>query len=370
MEDRRRVLRNADRCGFRHGHGQRHHPRPRGRGRRRRGSVGRQEAMTSDRAEFIREIPLFAGLPEDAVAEIAGRAEETHVAAGDWLFREGEVGERLYVLRTGRLQVLREVDGEEIPIRNLSPGAVLGELAVLTDAPRSASVRARRDSGLLGLSSNAFFELLDDVEFARALTRVLANQLQASRAVTVENDPVPPVIAVVPLADGVPSAAFAGELARAMAIGGSVKGLTEEEASQAEGFGDVLDGWERAGDQVVLSVESPADSDWRSFCLRQADRVVAVANADTPNGPPPAPNGSDLALLGWPGSRPVLRGLMSALEPRAVYHVQDGDGRGASAGLVARRLSGNSSGIVLSGGGARGLAHLGVLDELHKAGMA
>jgi NTE family protein len=326
--------------------------------------------MTSDRAEFIREIPLFAGLPEDAVAEIAGRAEETHVAAGDWLFREGEVGERLYVLRTGRLQVLREVDGEEIPIRNLSPGAVLGELAVLTDAPRSASVRARRDSGLLGLSSDAFFELLDDVEFARALTRVLANQLQASRAVTVENDPVPPVIAVVPLADGVPSAAFAGELARAMAIGGSVKGLTEEEASEAESFGDVLDRWERAGDQVVLSVESPTDSDWRSFCLRQADRVVAVANADTPNGPPPAPNGSDLALLGWPGSRPVLRGLMSALEPRAVYHVQDGDDRGASAGLVARRLSGNSPGIVLSGGGARGLAHLGVLDELHKAGMA
>ena len=332
--------------------------------------MGGEKAVTSERAEFIREIPLFAGLPDDAVAEIAGRAEETRVAAGDWLFREGEVGERLYVLRTGRLEVLREVGGDEIPIRNLSPGAVLGELAVLTDAPRSASVRARRDSGLLGLSTDAFFELLDDVDFARALTRVLANQLQASRAVTVENDPVPPVIAVVPLADGVTSVAFADELGLAMATGGDVKCLTEEEASEADSFGDVLDRWERSGDQVVLSVASPADSDWRSFCLRQADRVVAVADADTPNGPPAAPSGSDLALLGWPGSRPVLRGLMGALEPRAVYHVQDEDGRGASAALVARRLSGVSPGIVLSGGGARGLAHLGVLDELQKAGMA
>ena len=133
------------------------------------------------------------------------------------MFREGDAGAGLYVVRTGRLDVVREAGDAEIMIRTLSPGAVLGELAVLTDAPRSASVRARRDSNLLGLSSSAFLELVEDADFALALTTALAIQLQASRAVTLPSDPVPPVIALVPLDDSDAAFAFAADLADALA---------------------------------------------------------------------------------------------------------------------------------------------------------
>jgi predicted acylesterase/phospholipase RssA len=327
-------------------------------------------ATLQDRAEFIRSIPLFASLPESAVEEIAGRAEETHVAAGEWLFREGDPGEGLYVLRTGRLEVLREAGDAEILIRSLSPGAVLGELAVLTDAPRSASVRARRDSGLLSLSSAAFLELVDDADFALSLTRALAIQLQASRAVTLPSDPVPPVIAVVPLGERVASGPFANDLATALGRWTRVKCLGEQEATEAESFGDALDHWERASGQVVLPVGSRADGEWKGFCLRQADRVVAVTDGATrPSVSDAAVAGSDLAVLGWPESRGALDAWVRALEPRTVYPVHDGDRRAPSIDAVARRLSGHSPGVVLSGGGARGLAHIGVLDELLAAGV-
>lgn len=327
-------------------------------------------ASVEDRVEFIRGVPLFASLPESAINEIADRAEETHVAAGDWLFREGDPGKGLYVLRTGRLEVVREAGDAEILIRSLSPGAVLGELAVLTDAPRSASVRARRDSGLLGLSSAAFLGLVDDADFALALTRALAVQLQASRAVTIPSDPVPPVIAVVPLCESVAIGGFADELAAALARRASVKQLDEGEAAEAPSYGSALDHWERASGQVLLPVDSPADSEWKAFCLRQADRVVAVTDGATgPSDVDAALSGADLAVLGWPASRRGLDAWMRALEPRTVYPVHDGDRRPQSIDAVARRLSGYSPGVVLSGGGARGLAHIGVIDELLTAGV-
>jgi NTE family protein len=327
-------------------------------------------ATRTDFIEFIREIPLFASLPESALEEIVARVAERDIPAGEWVFREGDTGEGLYVLRTGRLDVVREAGDAEIVIRTLSPGAVLGELAVLTDAPRSASVRARRDSNLLGLSSSAFLELVEDPDFALALTTALAIQLQASRAVTLPSEPVPPVIALVTLDDSVASLAFAADLASALARWTDLKDLAEVEAAQAASFGDALDSWERAAGQVLLTVGPSTGEEWRRFCMRQADRVVAVAGDDRSSSIiPPGLHGADLAVLGWPDSRGMLETLVNAVEPRTVYPIRGEERWAASIDVVARRLSGHAPGVVLSGGGARGFAHIGVLDELLAAGL-
>jgi predicted acylesterase/phospholipase RssA len=99
---------------------------------------------------------------------------------------------------------------------------------------------------------------------------------------------------------------------------------------------------------------------WRDFCVRQADRVVVVAD-----GPPPGtldvPAGADVAFLGTAAARsaPAWR---AAVHPRAHHVVGDDDP--AAAARAARRLTGRSLGLVLSGGGARAFAHLGVLEVL------
>jgi NTE family protein len=312
------------------------------------------------RAGFLRGVPVFAGLTQDAIEAIANRAEEIRVAAGAWVVREGEPAEGLYVLRAGRLEVVREAGDVDVAIRVLGPGAVLGELAVLTNSVRSASVRARRDSALLKVSSQAFLELLEhDAPFAIGLTRALAEQLQASRGIAPPRDPVPPVIAVVD-----DSASLAAELARALERFGTVKLLDAREAGEAASFGEALDRFERAADRVVLAAGAGAgDPAWRSFCLRQADRVVVVADARVRPGPAAAElRGADLAM---PSTQPGLSRWIDAIDPRAV-HLLDG---AAAVELLARKLAGQSTGIVLSGGGARGFAHIGVLAELERAGL-
>src|SRR3954465_6741273 len=81
-------------------------------------------------------------------AELAANASQMTVHAGDWLFRQGEPGDSLYVVLTGRLEIVIEGEPEKV-IRVLGHGDSVGELALLTESPRSASVRARRDSELL-----------------------------------------------------------------------------------------------------------------------------------------------------------------------------------------------------------------------------
>jgi NTE family protein len=324
------------------------------------------------RAEFLRGAPVFSHLPRAALREIASRADLVKEAAGDWLFREGDACDGLYVLRAGRLEVVREAGDAEVVMRSLRPGAVLGELAILTGSKRSASVRARRDCVLLKVSSDAFLELLQqDSRFARDLTQTLAIQLQASRAVSLPRDPIPPVIALVPLSERIEIAGLAEELAAQLGRWGRVKLLREADVTGEEDLGSALDRWERASDQVMLSAESiRPDDGWAAFCLRQADRVLAASGGSTPTQRFDRHLlGSDLAMLDWPESRPALSSLVERLDTRAVHLVRAGPDHATSIEAMARRLAGRSVGVVLSGGGARGLAHIGVLDELLAAGV-
>src|SRR5919197_2478858 len=153
----------------------------------------------SSRAEFLRGVPLFAGLSEAMRDEIAARSTWTHLPAGEWLFRKGEVGDSLYLVASGRLEVVIEQPATEV-VRLLGRHDVVGELALLTEAPRSASVRARRDSKLLRVTEAQFSELLRaEPEFALALTRALGRQLRASRGIPVASPPLPTPSPLVPL---------------------------------------------------------------------------------------------------------------------------------------------------------------------------
>src|SRR5689334_16660526 len=146
------------------------------------------------------DTPLTAGPWADLVAS----AQQVTVHAGDWLFRQGEPGDSLYVVLTGRLEIVIEGEQDKV-IRILGRGDSVGELALLTESPRSASVRARRDSELLYVTREHFAKLLEErPEFAAGLTRVLGRQLRDVRHAGIEPDPVPTTVTVVGLGEGLP----------------------------------------------------------------------------------------------------------------------------------------------------------------------
>src|SRR6266511_5568196 len=114
---------------------------------------------------------LLHRLPERARARLLAAGEPVTLAAGEWLFEAGAPADALYVVRGGRLDV---IVGDTV-VRELRPDEVVGELAVLAAASRSAGVRARRDSRLLRIDAYQFRSALeDDAEAQRAVTTALA----------------------------------------------------------------------------------------------------------------------------------------------------------------------------------------------------
>jgi len=130
---------------------------------------------------LLASVPLFAGLPEATLHELEGALHPVLVRAREWLFREGDPPDRLCLVRSGRLRVVVESGEVATVARVVGPGAMLGELGVLTGNPRSASVQAVRDSELLELGAADFDALLaGSPALAVRLARQLAAQLQAS----------------------------------------------------------------------------------------------------------------------------------------------------------------------------------------------
>jgi predicted acylesterase/phospholipase RssA len=116
---------------------------------------------------------------------------------------------------------------------------------------------------------------------------------------------------------------------------------------------------------VVLH-DDGGDPAWGALCGRQADRVLLVGSAGSvaERAEPDA----ELVLLG-PFDGPELRALLDHVGPRAHHRLATTEPEDPGSGRLARRLVGRALGVVLSGGGARGFAHIGVLDVLHEEGI-
>jgi predicted acylesterase/phospholipase RssA len=321
--------------------------------------LGRDEAVG-----LFRQTPLFAGLPEAAVAQLAAGATLRRVRAGEWLFRQGDAGEHIYVVVSGRLEAIVESSRPEQVVRVHGRGELIGELAFITGWARSASVRARRDAELLEIPYTGFRDLVRrHTDVAVEILHVLARRL-ATGTVTPAGS-VPRTVAVVDLREreAVP---VIGSLADA--FGDRVATVSRADRRPAAEPGRLVDELERTHDTVVLATAVADPADWLNFCRRQADRVLCVA--DVTDRPQPAGlallAGCDLALTGQPSGRTAS--WLDALRPRA-HHWLDLPNREAGVARLVRRLLGRSTGVVFSGGGARGFAHIGVLERLWERGI-
>lgn len=312
-----------------------------------------------DRREAAGGQSLLQRLPDRVRTRILDAAEPLILPAGARLFQAGEPADALYVLEAGRLEVI--ADGNVL--REVVPGEVVGELAVLADANRSADILARRDSRLLRIDAGRFRAALDsDIAAQRAVSTALAVQLQRSRGLDDAAPAEPRVISVVGVSPGAPveavSALLGEELARNLKVVAPGRIAIEG-----------LDRAEREADRVLLAAPADADAAWRAFCVRQADRVVVVGDA-TASPTQFQPERVIYALLvGEAPARERLSAWHDALSPRRVYVCSANDIASAARPL-AERLAGRSLGVALAGGGARAFAGIGVLQELEASGFA
>ena len=108
-------------------------------------------------------ISILAGLDETALDLLGARATESKAQAGSVIVREGEAGNRLFVIAEGLVRVCKEFERpNEIEITRLGKGEFFGEMCILDTLPRSATVQAVTDSALFSLTSLTFYQLYKD----------------------------------------------------------------------------------------------------------------------------------------------------------------------------------------------------------------
>jgi CRP/FNR family transcriptional regulator, cyclic AMP receptor protein len=127
------------------------------------------------KADVLARLPLFAGMSAESLARLAEVAGEQHFDAGDFVVRQGQVGTGLYVILDGTATVVRGFDVAAA----LGPGDFFGELAVIDQLPRAASVRAETALSCLAIASWDLLRLLDeDPALSRNLVKGLVARLR------------------------------------------------------------------------------------------------------------------------------------------------------------------------------------------------
>jgi CRP/FNR family cyclic AMP-dependent transcriptional regulator len=123
---------------------------------------------TDDKLELLKRVPLLAKLGRKEIEEVGRLSDEVDVPAGHVLMREGATGQEFFVIVRGNVDVER--GGRHL--RTLGPGDFLGEIALIDDAPRTATATAATDAALLVLAHREFHSLMD--QFPSVRTSVLA----------------------------------------------------------------------------------------------------------------------------------------------------------------------------------------------------
>ncbi len=134
-------------------------------------------------AEMLQAIPIFAELNPKDVTTICRSSKRYTVPPGTQVIREGAQGDALFVILSGELEVTKDDHGREIVLASRGAGEFLGEMSLLEQVPRTASVRAVRDSELLEIGAGTFQQLLEDnPTIASTLLRTIAARLRSTES--------------------------------------------------------------------------------------------------------------------------------------------------------------------------------------------
>lgn len=133
--------------------------------------------------EFLKHVRLFEDLDRKSLDSIANSAVEQSYQPGQEIVRQGDTGVGAFIIRSGRAEVIQEHGGKTERLGELKAGDVLGEMALLDEFPRSATVRAIEPTTCLGIQRWHFKGILEShPQIALALLPVLTRRLRRAEA--------------------------------------------------------------------------------------------------------------------------------------------------------------------------------------------
>jgi len=345
-------------------------------------------------SDFFEQTNVFDGR---FVRELEPEIRWLTLRRGELLFRQGQAADAAYFVITGRLRaVVDDHKATEKLAGEIVSGEAVGEMALLSETVRSATVYASRDCELVKIPTATFEVLIErHPQLLRSLSRVLVERLRRTtarrviRAKTVS-------IGLFPADASVPLAEFAHDLEEALALHGSVEVLSGARIDELFGRPGITQ--TRDSDPLFLRLiqwlndreehfrcqiyqADPVWSPWTERCMRQADKLLIVGTGGSSSLPGEVESRlhkeshhhrtqDQILVLLHPDDCERPSGTEEWLVQRSVkshHHVRRRDKKHYA--RLARSIVGESVGLVLSGGVARGFAHIGVIRALEELGV-
>jgi lysophospholipid hydrolase len=349
------------------------------------------------RTQWLKILPAYFGEIDARKYElIEPRFEWVHLDRGATLFRRGDAADCMYFLVHGLLHVVSDSPDDETPIGAIYRGEVVGEMSILSGEVRTATVRAVRDSDLVRLTKAGFEEISAACPgVTMGILRILVNRLRERGRPARRGGAL--TVALVPAGPGVPLAELARRLHTAMSCADRTAVMSSRsvalelsrstDVAQAEADDPLnlgLTTWleeAETGNDFVLYQADDSPTPWTKRCIHQADQVLIVGRAGDDPSPGPIERAwltggtgitaaAQTLVLIHPDGSALPSGTARWLQERSVSgHVHLRWDREADFARLGRMVSGRAVGLVLGGGGARGMAHIGVLRALEERGI-
>ncbi|MGI9437368.1 MAG: patatin-like phospholipase family protein [Geminicoccaceae bacterium] len=339
-------------------------------------------------ASIFQRLSLFQDLNRKTLKELSEELTWFSLPAGEPLFFQGAAGDALFVLVSGMLSVaIDDRRGQPKRIGYIHAGETVGELALISGEPRSATVTALRDSTLFGLDHAAFERLIERHPHtsSQLLRMVATRQLRQTGRSALNRHAG--TVALISLDPALSSEDMARRLAERLDTldppSGDILPTKVLGADTIEIAEDRLHELETIHSRLIycaqlFDYQGMVDPAWARRCHRQADHVFALAKPTTrlpsrivkeliKRRKEPRPH--DLVLFQPPDAKVPYVPHASVLDLSADLRINlrgDGD---AEMDQLARHVTGKANGLVLAGGGARGYSHIGVIRALMEAGM-
>lgn len=342
---------------------------------------------------FLMATSFFGQLSPTALQVLIKKFEVVTINSGGTLIKQGDPGDCLYLVIRGRLRTIKleKVDDKPTILNEIGRGELIGELALLTHTPRAATIIAMRDSVLLKLPAHAFEDFIQTnplqiMPIVRAaISRITHHKKEHGNRVT--------NVMIAPAGDDQDSyRQFAQQFATELAKYGTTLHLNQQKIDEilsTESFAHQMNDLEKK--HVLLKWLSQQEaqyhyivyeadahySSWTSTCLRESDRILLVARSNASQTLSNleseifSRHASDRKLLNLvlihSTSDIMPSGTEDWLRQRQIdhtYHIKDQSLNDLH--RVIRIITDRAIGLVLGGGGARGLTYLGLYKALYE----
>jgi predicted acylesterase/phospholipase RssA/CRP-like cAMP-binding protein len=323
---------------------------------------------------------LFGAMTPQQVEQVFSVAETLHFEAGQYLFQEGDTENALYIVLSGRLRALRRVDNQYRILSDMSAGEPVGELALFTKEPRSASVVAIRKSTVLQIDEADYMALIAQYpHFANTLTQFVIKRLRRD-AYQQRTVAAPKNVAIVKLQPDADLTPWTDEIKvqlAAMDVDIQVYYAQDQATDDPNAIFDAIEN-SRGMNFIVCDTQNQA---WANQCITYCDLVLVASDFHAPSTIYPIEEQLNLYASGILNKKIYLLLLHGEDAPMPTNTRRWFEGRNLFLHLHLRKnnlkdirrfsriLTNRAIGLVLGGGGARGFAHIGAARAMMQAGI-